>query len=460
MALPGRSTPTKTSVRKTWVGVLAAVLAVGGIFYIIKHNGTGGVALYQLSHAPLGPTPLSWPEDHRSLVNNDSVQFPSQSPGPNYLVQLPSLVNSDSPVVRNTLYVVGGLGRTGHAGYLWAINPEKGTVRWTATVPNATFSEPIVAEGRVYLSEGNAAFPVASPSPATTPGSKRGTGPSGLYAYNAKNGKLLWQYPTQYADQAPVTVSHGHVFLLTGGRHLDVLNAKNGHLLWQARTDVYVSRSSARLIGHRAYFGGAGPLQVVALNRTHQNIAWKRPIPYATGGVDDTPLVYHQGLLYTAALTGRTGITRANPHHFARVFAIDAQTGKIVWKRKLAEGQNPPFKETGTPMLHGQQLFVGNAINGRFVALSASTGKVLWSDNLKSPVTRPPVYVGGKIIAMTAGGTLYSMSAQSGAILHRHRIAHWANAYGPVLVNHTLFVTGNTGQQGFLAAIPLKSILK
>ncbi len=459
MALPGRSMPVKTSQRWTWAGIVSAVLVLSGVAYVVKQGYFSSVPLYQISNSPLGPTPSAWPEDHRSLLNNDTFQYSTRARGPNYMVQLPSLANSDSPLVKNTLYIAGGRGSVGHPGYLWAVNPENGQVKWTASVPNAVFSEPIVSDNRVYISEGDAAFPGKNPSPSTTPGSKRGTGPSGLYAYNATTGQLLWQYPTQFADQAPVTVSNGRVFLLTGGRHLDVLSAQSGKLLWRTHTDVYVSRSSPRLIGHRIYFGGAGPLQVVAISRASHHIVWKRPIPRATGGVDDTPLVYSRGILYTASLNGKSGITRNNPHHYAKVFAIEAKTGKLLWNQTLAEGKNPPFKETGTPMLHGNHLFVGNAINGQFFAISAKSGKIAWSDNLKSPVTRPAVYVDGRIIVLTTHGVLYTLSAKTGHVIRRLRVAAWVNSYGPVLIDHTLFLTGNTAQQGFLAAIPLKSIL-
>lgn len=459
MALPGHPSPVKTSPRRTWAGVVAAAVVLAGLGYIVERNHRGSIPLYQLSTATLGPTPSSWPEDHRSMVNNDSFQVATYSHGPHYLTELPSLANSDSPVVNNLLYVTGGLGSSGHPGYLWALNPRNGKLIWSETLANAVFSEPIVAHNRVFVSEGNAVFSGTSSSPSTTVGSKRGTGPSGVYAYNANTGAALWNFATDYAVQAPVTVLHGRVYAATGGRHLYVLSAKTGQLQWRARIDVYVSRSSPRIIGPRIYFGGAGPLQVVALSAKSHHIVWKRPIPRATGGVDDTPLVYSHGILYTASLAGKTGIIRTNPHHFAKIYAISAKTGKILWNRTLAEGKNPPYKETGTPMLHDGRVFVGNALNGSFTALKAKTGAVLWSDNLHTPVTRPAVFVDGRVLVLTSHGVLYSLSPKTGAVLKQTRVATWVNAYGPVLINQTVFVTGNTDKHGYLAAIPLKMVL-
>ncbi len=460
MAIPGRQLPSKTSHRRTWASIVAALVALSGLGYLLIRSQGPAVGVYETATGPIGRTPTAWPQDHRSMVNNDSFIVPTGYQGPNYLVQLPSLANSDAPVVNNVMYVAGGLGSAGHPGSLWAIDPENGHVLWTDTISNSTFSEPIVAHNRVFICEGNAKFASFNASPATTPGTKRGTGPSGLFAYNATNGQLLWHYSTAFADQAPVTVANGHVFLATGGRHLDVLDAKTGHLLWRIAIGIYVSRSSPRLIGHRIFLGGAGPLKVVAINRISRRIIWKTLIPKATGGVDDTPLVFDHGMLFTAALTGRPGISRFNPRHFAKIFGLSAKTGKIVWSHTLAKGANPPFKETGTPMLHGNRLYVGNALNGNFVALSAKTGRLLWQDNLHEPVTRPPVWLDGHVLAINSHGMLYSISAKTGAVVKRTKIAPWVNAYGPVVINHTVFATGNAANSGYLAALPLKTVLR
>ncbi len=459
MAIPGRQLPGRTLHRRTWASIAAALLALSGFGYLLLRGQGPAVSVYELATGPVGQTPTAWPQDHRSTVNNDSFIVSAPRRGPNYLVQLPSLANSDAPVVNNITYVAGGLGSAGHPGSLWAIDPQNGHVLWTDTIPNSTFSEPIVAHNRVFICEGNAKFSSLTSFPATTPGIKRGTGPSGLFAYNATTGQLLWHYPTAYADQAPVTVAGGRVFLATGGRHLDVLDAKTGHLLWRVHTGVYVSRSSPRLVGHRIFLGGAGPLQVVAINRLSHHVIWKSPIPKATGGVDDTPLVFDHGMLFTAALVGHPGISRFSPRHFAKIFGLSAKTGKIVWSHTLAQGANPPFKETGTPMLHGNRLYAGNALNGNFEALSAQTGRLLWEDNLREPVTRPPVWIDGHVLALNAHGMLYSLSAKTGAIIKQTKIAPWLNAYGPVVINGTVFATGNAAKSGFLAALPLKSVL-
>jgi heme/copper-type cytochrome/quinol oxidase subunit 1 len=67
--------------------------------------------------------------------------------------------------------------------------------------------------------------------------------------------------------------------------------------------------------------------------------------------------------------------------------------------------------------------------------------------------------VDGHILALNQHGVLYSLSAKTGAVDKRTRIANWVNAYGPVLINHILLLTGNAAHSGYLAAIPLKSAI-
>lgn len=466
-----------------YVGLAAftAVLAAFTLARNVRRHFVGAVTLYQVSSAPIGPNPQSWPVDHRTPANDDRFQAPTTDPGPNYLVRLPALANSDPVLVRGTLYVTGGVGR---AGYLWALDPRTGRVRWTASLPNATYAEPIVAGGRVFVAEGNAAFPERAwaflaflqPSwdPATTPGTVRGTGPSGLYAFNAETGAVLWRFATRYAAQAPPTVAHGRVYLATGGRHLDVIAAETGRLLWRRPIPVYVSRSSPRLVGGAIDFGGAGPLAVLSIGQETHRLRWVTPIPYATGGVDDTPLAVAGGILYTASLgappktqpglggnptnSGAPWPPSPSAPHVAALWALSARSGRILWSHRLAVGTNPPYKETGTPMVHGARIFAGNALNGRFVALSRTTGTLMWSTWLNAPVTRPPVWVDHTILAITDRGTLYRLSAATGQVLARRSLGPFVNAYGPVVVDHTAFVTVNQPQGGYLAAVPLNSL--
>lgn len=420
--------------------------------------------LWLKSSAPLGKTPTIWATIHRNYLNNDAFLDSGAPPGPNYLMELPTLASSDSPVVNHRLFVnVSGAGKNPasiHPGIVLAIRPENGKTLWQQTLFNSLPSEPIVANGRVYVGEGNAVFRshLRFPLPAMSTSTIRGTGPSAIYAMSAATGKMLWKYATVGSDQPSPTYYGGRLYVVNGSRQLVVLNAVTGRRLWHLNIGIYVSRSSPRIFHHMLYVGGGGPDAVAAISLKQRRVVWRRSILGAIGAVDDTPLALAGQRLYGEAMVGSPYLPLLSLRHRQVVFAINAKTGKIVWKRTLAYGFEPRYKQGSTPMIHGNQLFVGNAITGEFFALNRKTGAVLWKVKLPDPVTRPVVFVRNGLVGVTSHGLLFSMTAKGG-FLRTLRLGNWKNAFGPVLIDRTVFVTGNTPYNGYLAAVPLQRLL-
>ncbi len=405
-----------------------------------------------------GPVTASWPIDYNSQDNNPVVGRVALSDGPKYLVNVPALVNSAPVMAGQDLYVAGGFvsgpRREAHPGYVWAINPADGALIWTESLPNSVFAQPIVADNILLVGVGNAAFAQPSLSPATTPGMVRGVGPSGLYAFNATNGQALWSFKTQGADQAPPTVVGNTVYLASGSRRLYALSLSTGRAQWSVNIGHYVSRSSPRIMNHMAYMGGAGPLGVVAVDLKTHRVAWQRPITGALQGVDDTPIAVSKSRLISAAMAGPEHLPSSSKQHEAMIYALNPTTGAMVWSTVVARGAAPPFKATGTPVVVGQRIYAGNAINGRVVCLSLETGHVIWSVPTGSPVTRPVAVVDHRVYALTKTGMLVAISMK-GHIMAKEFVAHFVNTYGPVIYNHTLSLSGNTAHQGYVGATPL-----
>jgi alcohol dehydrogenase (cytochrome c) len=85
------------------------------------------------------------------------------------------------------------------------------------------------------------------------------------------------------------------------------------------------------------------------------------------------------------------------------LWAMDLRTGKIVAKETF----QPPT-ESGMLSTDGDLLFTGH-MNGKFAAYDADTLKELWSFNVGTPITAPPISyaVNGKqYIAVLAGGAV------------------------------------------------------
>ena len=83
------------------------------------------------------------------------------------------------------------------------------------------------------------------------------------------------------------------------------------------------------------------------------------------------------------------------------LWAMDLRTGKVINK-----ATSPLGDESGMLSTDGDLLFTGYS-NGKFAAYDADTLKELWSFNLGTPITAPPIAyaVNGKqYIAVLAGG--------------------------------------------------------
>jgi polyvinyl alcohol dehydrogenase (cytochrome) len=140
-----------------------------------------------------------------------------------------------------------------------------------------------------------------------------------------------WVLSTAGDVSATPAVVHGAVYVPDWGGKLWKINAETGEVLW--------SRSIAE------YTGIAG-----AVSRT-------------------SPAVAH-GLLYVGSLRG------------ARVMAIDAATGDLRWITQIET--HPAATVSNSPVVVGNRVYIGTSglggvlFRGSVVALDAHTGRIVW----------------------------------------------------------------------------------
>jgi outer membrane protein assembly factor BamB len=108
--------------------------------------------------------------------------------------------------------------------------------------------------------------------------------------------------------------------------------------------------------------------------------------------------------------------------------ALDIARGRRIWKDRVG-----PIRFT--PLLDNGIVYVGTD-DGVVAALQAETGSRIWSVGLRSSIAESLVDVGDRVIAITAGDSLFALRKQDGALLARARIAATPTA--------TLSVSGNT----------------
>ncbi|MCA9523594.1 MAG: PQQ-like beta-propeller repeat protein [Myxococcales bacterium] len=87
------------------------------------------------------------------------------------------------------------------------------------------------------------------------------------------------------------------------------------------------------------------------------------------------------------------------------VYGIDAASGRLRWKTKLADKVR-----TGLSV-HADMAFCGTS-GGRLVVLSLADGRVLWTYETQGEVLTRPLVEGGRVYFLTANNHLYAIDLQ------------------------------------------------
>ena len=138
----------------------------------------------------------------------------------------------------------------------------------------------------------------------------------------------------KYSAEATPLVKDGVMYVVTGNDDVFALNAKTGQILWERKSGIdqkittvccgWLNRGLA--MGEGKLFLGQLDTNVVALDVKTGKEVWKTPIEHWQNGyvVTSAPL-YYDGIVYSGIAGGEFG-TRG------RVTALDAATGKILWR--------------------------------------------------------------------------------------------------------------------------------
>jgi polyvinyl alcohol dehydrogenase (cytochrome) len=157
--------------------------------------------------------------------------------------------------------------------------------------------------------------------------------------------------------------------------------------LWTATTDGNVTATPAVVDGlvYAPDFGGS----LWAIDAATGKVVWKNAISTYTGvqgDVSRTTPAHWQG-----ALIMGDGTQTVSAQEGAIVFAVDAKSGQPKWRTKVEA--DPTAMITGGPVVDSGVVFVGAAskaetqdrpttFRGSVLALSADTGKILWQTYL------------------------------------------------------------------------------
>jgi outer membrane protein assembly factor BamB len=126
-------------------------------------------------------------------------------------------------------------------------------------------------------------------------------------------------------------------------------------------------------------------------------------------------------------------------------FALDADTGKIVWHRDIAE------LNASSPAYSKGRLFIVNLAPGQVISLDAKTGKTLWKRPLSGRSESSPMVIGNKVFFGSESGDLFAVSANTGKTKWSTNLGGEIKA-APAFRDGTLYVGDYSGTMSAVKA--------
>jgi polyvinyl alcohol dehydrogenase (cytochrome) len=244
---------------------------------------------------------------------------------------------------------------------------------------------------------------------------------AGLPAADVPRLKLKWAFafPGDLQSYSQATLSGGRLFVGSVGGKVYSLNASTGCIHWYFDAGsgvrsaisvgpVDIDPGDPTVLRDLAFFGD-GNANVYALDAATGQQRWKVDVEsFPVGRVSGSP-VLHAGRLYVGVASGEEGAGASPAYECCRfrgsIVALDAATGRQIWKRYLIPEEPQPTKKnavgtqlwgpSGVPVWSSPAIDVrrnalyittGNnysdpttSMSDAFVALDLDTGNVLWS---------------------------------------------------------------------------------
>jgi outer membrane protein assembly factor BamB len=221
--------------------------------------------------------------------------------------------------------------------------------------------------------------------------------------------RVAWMWREGSLLEFPPVIAYGRAYIASIRGGLFALDARTGRVAWRYRT-LRCSAASAAVAGRTVYHVFMNPKPcdpstgrqsvtgtVVALDARSGKVRWARTI----GASESSPAIVH-GLVYVGDWRGK-------------VYALDARTGHTWW-----EYQTDGEVKAGVAV-SGRRLYIGS-YDGHLYALDALTGRLLWRSSAQERLGglgafyATPAVAYGRVYVANTDGKVYSYGASSGRI--------------------------------------------
>jgi outer membrane protein assembly factor BamB len=263
---------------------------------------------------------------------------------------------------------------------------------------------------------------------------------------DAQTGEVIWKVKHAGPLRGSPTIAFGQVYVMTQDNQILALNAEDGALLWNesgsttqsgvfgvaapsaGQGTVIAGYSSGELSAYR--YENGRTLWTDALARTNISTKVSSLMDIDADPIIDSGRVYALGQggrmaayelvtgqriwelnlagISTPALAGEWLFTLTDD---ARLLAIARSTGRVRWITQLQQYRDEKKKKdpifwTG-PVLAGGHLWVASS-SGEVWKISAGEGSASMLDDIKQPISLPPVVADGHLYILDDSGTIHA----------------------------------------------------
>ena len=361
---------------------------------------------------------------------------------------------------------------------VYALNASTGKVIWRARTQNANFGQPIVTPDTIVVGGGDPWLNLGGTGQfkAKSPTTKIGDNWGYLRGLRPETGVEKWTvYSGLGTSSMTPLYSKGNLYWVNGQGRVWAVSADKGEPVGPFMDDNglpvlslggFNAISSANVY-HQGetdimVVGLAMPNRMVAINLSTGIVMWTQTLAsagttYLTGFAGVPPAVdQHDGLVISTVLVNADETAKTITQ---LAFALNVQTGAVVWTKAIATGPIPVGGFVGpTPLLDNQTVYLNNPLGMNVVALDIKTGANKWQTPVTTPEGKfswgPGALVDGKLI-QPVGPSLYTFKASNGTMLNKITLGGSMTYNHPSVVGNTLFI-GNSW--GWVTALPLKTV--
>lgn len=265
------------------------------------------------------------------------------------------------------------------------------------------------------------------------------TGYGEVVALDASNGEVIWTKPVDTPLRGAPTASAGKVFVVSQQNEVFAINQSDGS---EAFTYAGIPEQAGLLAASSPAVSGDTVVipytsgEVMAFSISKGEAKWQTFVtrPQRTLAITGLPDVSGSPVIVgnTVYATGVGG----------RTIAVDLNSGTEKWGVDVGSAN--------TPAVSGDSLFLVDLV-GQMVALSRSTGEVLWVRELPKPKKKKdgaysgPVLAGGSLWAISNNGRLAQLDPSNGTILSDRDVGT-AGFASPIVAGGQMIIVSGTGE--------------